>query len=512
MPTVIGQFFKNVLTTYASVVISLLIVFFFTPYLISMLGKIEYGLWTLMFSIIAYMELADLGMRQSLVRNISKYLATEDWPQLNQVFSSSILIYFFIGAIIQIATLVVTFFFLDSFQIPAELMNMAKGCLLVLGTNQAVSFMVIPFASMGPYHRFDINVYFTLPTRIVQTVGMIVLLEYGLGLVEMAFLVMAMSFLSRYGLHLARRKLFPRVRFSFRDVNREKSKELINYALYSFLIVAMLMIIYQTDNIIIGRFISMEAVSVFSIGAALIAQLRNIIYNISVPLVPTISHFEAEKRFDRIISVYSRSTSYLYYLAGLLTVCTFAFGGPFVLLWVGADFTESITILYLLIVPAAINFPQLIANSVLYGISRHKITFYVLAAEAVSKIILSLVLVLVFHWGIVGVAIGTAVPQLLIYTLVYPYFFYRELKAPVSQFYKTAARSLLYSAVVCIPPAWLAYYFLKPDTWLNFAIGGCFTALVAFVGFYHFLLDADDKKRLIEKLRSIIVKISGKPE
>jgi O-antigen/teichoic acid export membrane protein len=510
MSSVIGQFFKNVLTTYASVVISLLITFFFTPYLISMLGKVEYGVWTLMFSIVAYMELADLGMRQSLVRNISKYLATEDWPQLNQVFSSSVLIYFFVGAIIQVATLIVTFFFLDSFQIPVDLMNVAKACLLVLGTNQAVSFMVIPFASMGPYHRFDINVYFTLPTRIVQTVGVIFLLEYGLGLLEMAFLVMAMSFLSRFGLHLARRRMFPKVRFSFKYITKDKTRELINYAMYSFLIVAMLMIIYQTDNIIIGRFISMEAVSVFSIGAALIAQLRSIVYNISVPLVPTISHFEAEKRFDRIVSVYDRSTNYLYYLAGLLTVCTFAFGGPFVLLWVGDDFTESITILYLLIVPAAINFPQLIANSVLFGISRHKIIFYVLAAEAVAKIILSLILVK--YWGIVGVAIGTAVPQLIIYSVVYPIAFYRELKTPVSQFYKTASRSLLYSAIICIPPAWLMYHFLRPDTWLNFLIGGCFTALVAAVGFYRLLLDADDKKRLIEKLRSIIMKMTGKRE
>jgi len=512
MTSVIGQFFKNVLTTYASVVISLLITFFFTPYLISMLGKVEYGIWTLMFSIVAYMELADLGMRQSLVRNISKYLATEDWPQLNQVFSSSVLIYFFIGAIIQIATLAVTFFFLDSFQIPAELMNVAKACLLVLGTNQAVSFAVIPFASMGPYHRFDINVYFTLPTRIVQTVGVIVLLEYGLGLLEMAFLVMAMSLLSRYGLHLARRKMFPKVRFSFKNITKDKTKELINYATYSFLIVAMLMIIYQTDNIIIGRFISMEAVSVFSIGAALIAQLRSIVYNISVPLVPTISHFEAEKRFDRIVSVYDRSTSYLYYLAGLLTVCTFTFGGSFVLLWVGDGFTESIIILYLLIVPAAINFPQLIANSVLFGISRHQIIFYVLAAEATANIILSLVLVLIFHWGIVGVAIGTAVPQVIIYSVVYPIVFYRELKTPVLRFYKTAGRSLLYSAAFCIPPAWIIYHLLEPDTWLNFLIGGCFTALVAAFGFYRFLLDADDKKRLIDKLRSMILKITGKRE
>jgi len=508
MATVIGQFFRNVLTTYASVVISLLITFFFTPYLISMLGKVEYGIWTLMFSIVAYMELADLGMRQSLVRSISKYLATKDWPQLNQVFSSSVVIYFFIGMIIEIATLAVTFFFLESFQIPEGLMSVAKGCLLVLGTNQAVSFMVIPFSSLGPFHRFDINVYFSLPTRIVQTVGVIVLLEYGLGLIEMAFLVLAMSLLSRFGLHLARRKLYPQVRFSFKDINREKAGELVNYAMWSFLIVAMLMVIYQTDNIIIGRFISMEAVSVFSIGAALISQLRSIIYNISVPLVPTISHFEAENQFDRIVSVYDRSTNYLYFLAGLLTVCTFAFGGPFILLWVGDGFTESITVLFIMIVPAAINFPQLIANSVLYGISRHKITFWVLMAEAVSNIALSLILVR--YWGIIGVAVGTAVPQFIIYTIVYPIVFYRELKTPVSRFYKTASRSLLYSAVICVPAAWIIYQLLKPETWLNFLIGGCTTALVAAVGFYRLLLDADDKKRLLEKLRSIIIKVTGK--
>jgi Na+-driven multidrug efflux pump len=165
--------------------------------------------------------------------------------------------------------------------------------------------------------------------------------------------------------------------------------------------------------------------------------------------------------------------------------------------------------LFILIVPAAVNFPQLIANSVLYGISKHKITFYVLLAEGLSNIALSLILVYL-GYGIVGVAIGTAAPQFIIYVLIYPIVFYRVLKTPVSHFYKTAARSLLYSAVICAPPAWIMYHLLRPDTWLNFLIGGCTTALVAALGFYRFLMEPDDKKRLIDKLRSIIMKATGK--
>ena len=45
----------------------------YTPYLIRTLGQSEYGVYTLVFSITAYLTLLDLGVGNAVVRYVSKY-------------------------------------------------------------------------------------------------------------------------------------------------------------------------------------------------------------------------------------------------------------------------------------------------------------------------------------------------------------------------------------------------------------------------------------------------------
>jgi len=498
MASVIGQFFRNIFTSWAGMVIGLVITFFFTPYLISTIGKDQYGIWTLAFSIVAYMGLADVGMKQSIVRYISKYYATKDWLQLNQIFSSSVRIYFGVSIIIMVATLGIVFGVLHHFKIPPQFLNIARAAILVIGIDQAIEYAMLPFVSLGAFHRFDITTAWRMIARIGQTIGIIILLELGYGLVSMAVMVTAWGIIRRLAVNYYRRKYYPEVKFSFDSIDKEKTKILISYGWISFLIVATWIVIYQTDNIVIGRFISMESVAIYSVAGALILQLRDAINAISVVIVPTISHFEAEKDFSLIMDIYTRSTRYLYYISGYLLIAMLFFGGSFILLWVGDDFTPSVKILYTLIISGTIYFPQMIANSVLFGISRHKIALYILAVEAVSNIGLSLLLVK--SYGIWGVALGTAIPQVIIYTFVYPVVFYRVMSSDVKTFYYTAIKSLVMSGLFVLPPAFLMWKLITPDNWAALIFDCAVVTVIMFFGFYRFVLSENDRMKIGEKL------------
>jgi O-antigen/teichoic acid export membrane protein len=156
-------------------VIALVVTFFFTPYLISELGKSQYGIWSLVFSLVAYMKLADIGMNQAIARFISKYFAVSDWKQLNEVVSSSARIYLIISLAIMAVSAGIAYGLLHHFQIDAELLRVARITLVVIGTNQAVTYLMIPFAALLPFHRADIVNYFEIGTLLVQT-AIIVLL------------------------------------------------------------------------------------------------------------------------------------------------------------------------------------------------------------------------------------------------------------------------------------------------------------------------------------------------
>ena len=504
MLTLVGQFFKNITASYLNLLVGLTITFFFTPYLISEIGKEEYGIWSLVFSFLSYMVIADMGMRQALVRFVSKYLALKKWGELNKIFSSSVAIYSLVSSIILLATVVLAFFFLQYFQIPPQLFSVAKIVVLVMGANTAFGFLILPFTALGAFNRYDISNYFSAARAVVQTAVFIILIEKGYGIVEMAFVVLGVHLLTAYGMSKFRSVKFPEVNFQKSAVNRDSVRQLMGYSVYSFLIVIAILLVYNTDNIVIGRFISMEAVAVYSIPLMFVGHTRRLFTVLTIPLVPAISHLEAENDFDRIRRIYAKSTRYLYFLSATFCILIMFYGGNFISLWLEQGFEQSKDILYILAIPAAIAIPQTVKNSILYGISRHKIAFYVLGSEGLMNLILSLILV--HKMGIIGVAIGTAIPQCIIYIVVYPLIFYRALNADVGEFYLNAGRSILYALILILPIAFIMSKLLTPDSWANLIIDGGICSVICIAVLYLKILKADDKERVKSKVLAIFSK------
>lgn len=504
MKSVIGQFFKNVFSIYIGMIIGIVITFFFTPYLVDELGKEQYGVWQLAFSILAYMGLADIGMKQSIVRYISKYYATKDWHQLNQVFSSSVPVYGIIASVILVVVSVIGFAAIQHFQLPDELVEVAKYTFLFLGLDQVLTYIFIPFTALGAFHRFDISNAFRVGRQVVQTILIVLLLEMGYGLVAMAGMIVVLNLFTQLGMNYVRQRMFPEMRFSRALINRDKTRELLHYGIFSFLIVVTWIVIFQTDNIVIGYFISMEAVALYSVAAALVTQVRGAIGVMATPLVPTISHLESGEQFEMIRTIYRKSTRYLYFVSGFITVSILIFGRPFINLWLGPDFEQSVIIIHILIVAGAFYLPQSICNSILLGISRHKIAFYILGSEALSNIILSIILVKTM--GIIGVALGTAIPQIIIYVFVYPVVFHRVIKADVRHFYFSSLRSLTLAAVTITPIAYLIVSLIDPVSWGTFILDCAIVTLAFLVLLVVMILDPEDRQKMIAKLRGYIKK------
>lgn len=167
-------------------------------------------------------------------------------------------------------------------------------------------------------------------------------------------------------------------------------------------------------------------------------------------------------------------------------------------LWMGPGFELTTEILRILVVTAALYLPQVTSNSILLGISRHKPLFYILLAEAVANIVLSVILVQ--YIGVYGVALGLAIPQLIIYSVVYPVIYHRILEAPVGRFYKEAAVSASLALIATVPIALLVEYLLVPSNWLIFIVDVVIVTSAILVGFALFILEPYDRQRLLTKV------------
>jgi O-antigen/teichoic acid export membrane protein len=490
---------KNIFSNWALMVTSAIIAFFLTPFLVHTLGKEEYGIWALVFSIIAYMNFFDVGMKQSLARYLSKHYATKDYDGLNAVINSSNLIYTITGSLVIIGTLVVAHFFLDSFSVAPELLPVMRTALIIIGFNQAVHFFFMTGTAIGPFHRYDISNAVEITFSIISALIVVYYLKKGHGLITLAIITITVNIVQSVVRRIVQQYLVPQIRWRFKYIDRKYVRELLGYGFVGFLIVISWMVIFNIDNVVVGIFLSTTAVTFYSIAGQMITYLRTIINAIGIPLVPAISHLDATSDTREIAGLYSKISKYLYYFSGCICVGLMFFAGKFIYLWMGPEFTDTVEILMILTIPVCVYLPQVMANSVLLGIGRHLPLFYVLAAEAVSNAALSLILVRPL--GIHGVALGTAIPQLIIYLFVYPYVFHRIIKASLKGFYLTSAKMLATSALFTLPIAVLMKYVNHIPGW-----GGLFADIVlvgafALAGFLWKVLDPEDRVKLLSKLK-----------
>jgi O-antigen/teichoic acid export membrane protein len=114
--------------------------------------------------------------------------------------------------------------------------------------------------------------------------------------------------------------------------------------------------------------------------------------------------------------------------------------------WMGARYVTSYTVLLILLIPSTVYQAQSTSNRMLFGMSLHKALAYVVLMEGIANLILSIVLVRPL--GIVGDAIGTAIPLLCTALFFLPRHMCRHLGIPIRKF---VFECYFYPTVLCAP-------------------------------------------------------------
>ena len=86
--------------SYINIALTSIMALFFLPYLISSLGRSEYGLYTLIGSFIGYFALFDFGMSSTIVRYITKYRVSGDKAAEKNFLAMSLVFYSAIALVV----------------------------------------------------------------------------------------------------------------------------------------------------------------------------------------------------------------------------------------------------------------------------------------------------------------------------------------------------------------------------------------------------------------------------
>ncbi|MGH9817243.1 MAG: hypothetical protein ACRD6I_14310, partial [Candidatus Acidiferrales bacterium] len=123
---------RNVVSNWAAFLITSLVGFFLSPFVVRQLGDASYGVWILIGSITGYLGLLDLGVRGAVARYTASFSSREDHAGSSAIVSTALAIFLAAGAIaIGVAT-VLAFTVLHKFQISPGDLGTARLVLMVV--------------------------------------------------------------------------------------------------------------------------------------------------------------------------------------------------------------------------------------------------------------------------------------------------------------------------------------------------------------------------------------------
>ena len=494
------QFFKNMFSSWFAYLIRIFITFLFVPYITTVLGGERYGVWVIIFQTIGYFSLLDCGFSSALTRYISKYLSQKDIPGINKILNSANLLYLIIGTIVFAGVYLFVIFFFEYFKIsdPA-LMQEGKNALLILGAFMAFNFIALPFGnSLGAFHRYDIVNALNIAEEIIRAGLMVFMLYRGNGLVELALVILLLTVIKHLIGASILFKLNSNLNISPQDIDKPTIKMLYGYSKISLGITFCFLIIYNTDTVLLGFMASSTTAAIYHPGAQLMRYMRNVINAVAIPLVPAISHLENVSDISVIRNIYLRAIKYVSYFSFALAGGVIIYAQFFVNLWLPPEFAQAGMVMQILAVGTAFLLPQIIGESVLFAIEQHRKLLIVLIIEAFIK--LSLAVPLIKMYGLMGMAYSVVIPQVLLFTTVYPYIMAKVLESKFSTIILVIIKAAIPGILISMPLAYLLIYIYPPETWFTFFVNMVIIMIgVSILGYL--ISDSQDRKKIASWLK-----------
>jgi O-antigen/teichoic acid export membrane protein len=477
---------KNVTSSWSGLAVNVAVGFFLSPFILHHLGDDAFGLWVLIFSLTGYYGLFDLGIRSSLVRYVSKFQATNDRDQLSRMINTTLFSYTCLGLILMIPTVVGSFYVNRLFHVPAAFLQDARILFFMVGSSLALGFPLgVSGGILEGLQSFYVLSLTNIFSTLLRAVLIVLALTHGLGLLTVAFITVALPLLASVVRAVIAQRILP-IRYRWHHVDRQAFKQVANYGSITFMIIVAGRLRFRTDAVIIGSFLSVSAITYFSIGSRLVDYATEVVSNMAQIFTPMSSQFHAVGDNERLQKIFLTGNRACALIIFPICISLLILGKSVIEAWVGPRYVSSYTVLVILLIPTTLYYAQSASNRMLFGMSLHKSLAIVVLIEGIANVVLSIALIRPL--GIVGDAIGTAIPLLCTAIFFLPRHMCRLLNVPL----RTFLRVVYFSPVVlCIPMALtlavMQHFFYAhhyPQLLLNLLVGG----LVYGVGVLWFFL------------------------
>ena len=414
------QIIKNVGSSWFALGVNILVGIFLSPFILHHLGDAAFGIWVLIFSITGYYGIFDFGIRSSIIRYVSKYTATNDVDEVTGLINTAMFTYTCVGAFSLILTLIGCVYVDQLFHILPAFRSTARWLLLVVGVSVALGFPLGIFGGMlEGLQKFYVLNWTNVVPSLLRVVLIVYYLNRGAGLLTVAVITVGLPLLASFVRAAIALRSLP-VRFSPKYVHRSAFRQMASYSGVTFMIIVASRLRFKTDALVIGTFLSSAAITYFYAGSRLVDYAGEVVSSLAQIFVPMSSQSDAAGNMDRLRKIFVGGNRACAFTTLPITAAFVILGKSIIEVWVGKKYVaQGYPVLLVLIIPYTLMLVQSASSRVLFGMSKHGMLAVATMIEGVANLVLSIILVR--RYGVIGDAIGTALPLAGTFILFMPY-------------------------------------------------------------------------------------------
>lgn len=481
-----------------TIIIGSLIQIFYTPLYMKYLGTTDFGINSLVQSIMGYMGMLNLGLGNAMLRYTVRYRAEgkiEDEKSLNgmflTIFSILMLISIFLGVYIYSN---ISNFFSGKFTV--EELSKTKSVFLLMMLNVAISFPVGVFSTnIASREKFLYQRGLSLIKTILTPIIGAVLMLSGYGLIAVTVSIVILGLLVSVFDIIYARKLGMRI--NFKNFDFKVLKEIFHYSFYIFLNIVIDRVYWGTDRVIIGKYIGVTAVGIYSIASIFNQLYMSFSTAISGVLFPKINRLIVEDKYEEISNLFIKVGRLQYILLGLISSGFILFGKEFIYLWLGDGYSEVYKIALWIMIPLTVPLIQNTGIAIMQARNMHQFRSIVYSFIAIGNVIFSVILVK--KYGAIGCAIATGISFMIGNIVIMNIYYYKRLELNIPLFWKNILKMSVPIAITMGVGILLNKHIININ-YINFLIkvviyGGTYFILLFFMG-----LNNEEKKEILKMI------------
>jgi O-antigen/teichoic acid export membrane protein len=405
---------RNTLSNGGALVAKVAINFLLTPFLILHLGRELYGVWILLisFSVSGTLSLLSLGVQSALIKYVAEYHALGKQRELNEVISSTLLVYTFMGSLGAIALVVFSHvWFTYLFAIPAAHQHTAKLMLYLMAIQVLFELPSLCFDGiLGGVQRYDILAAMDVGKSALLAGLFAAALLNGKSVIFLSVITLIVTLAYSLGLILFANRELPEWRL-VSGFDRKQVFDVIDMTKDLFILRLNGIIYNNMDKMIIAAVLTTSAITEYDIGNRIHSMALMFLGLAGTVVIPATSAAQARSEHDQIRMLFLKGTKYTLAMTLPVICALFVLAASMIRFWispqyVGAALYARLFLAYLLFwVMTGVGWNMLI------GVRETK---PIVRIQIVSVAInLALSILLVHFIGIKGVIIATIIGNLV---------------------------------------------------------------------------------------------------